>query len=87
MESTGKRKWKRALEESTAGKGMKMSTTRNQSEGTNRSNKQKHKAQAPATAEITPQNIAFEGLSGMDYRKWWQETPNDHVVKASIRRA
>ena len=40
-----------------------------------------------ATTEITPQTIQFEGLSGMDCRKWWQETPDTHPVKASIRRA
>ena len=69
MESIGKRKWKRELEESIARKSMKMSTAGNQSEGTTSSSKPKRKAQAPATAEITPQNIAFNGLSGMDCRK------------------
>ena len=36
---------------------------------------------------LTPQNIAFEGLNGMECRKWWNESLDDHLVKASIRRA
>ena len=86
MESAGKRKWKKQLEEFEAQKGMNMSSVGNQNEGTS-SSKQKHKTTAPAAIEIMPQTLQFEGLSGIDCRKWWQETPNDHAVKASIKRA
>ena len=56
MEPVGKRKWKKDIEESTAGKGMKMSPVGNRSGGTSSSSKQKGKAQAHAlaTTEITP---------------------------------
>ena len=76
-------------EESTTSKGMKMLSAGNRSGGTSSSNKKKGKAQAhaPTTTEITPQNIAFEELSEMECKKWWQENPNSHAVKASIRRA
>ena len=74
MESAGKRKWKKEIEESSTGKGMKMAPAANRSGGTSSSNKQKGKAQvqahAPATTKITLQNIAFEGLSSMECRKW-----------------
>ena len=86
MESAGKRKWKKQLEESEAQKSMNMSCAGNQNEGTS-SSKQKRKPTTPTAAKITPQTIQFEELSGMDCKKWWQETPDDHPIKASIRRA
>ena len=71
MESASKRKWKKDIEESTPGKGRKISPTGNRSGGTSSSSKQKGKSQGHAlvTTEITPQNIAFEGLSSMKCRK------------------
>ena len=95
MEFAGKWAWKKRVEEefaaSATSKGMKMLPTGNGGVGTNsNSSKRKGKAQAHApvtTSTITPHNIAFEGLTGMDYRKWWQENANNHTVKASIRRA
>ena len=58
----------------------------NQNEGLS-SSKEKCMATTPKKAEATPQTIQFEGLSGMDCQKWWQETPDDHPIKASIKRA
>ena len=34
-----------------------------------------------------PQNVAFEGLTGLECRKWWNENLDDDLVKASIRKA
>ena len=53
----------------------------------NQNEASKRKTTARPVAEVTPQTIQFEGLSGIDCRKWWQEIPGDHPIKASIRRA
>ncbi len=74
MESTEKRKWKKQLEQFEVEEGMNMSSAGNQNEGTSNS-KQKHKPSTSATAEITPQTIQFERLSGIDSRKWWPRNP------------
>ena len=79
MEAAGKRTWKKRVEEestaSVMSKGMRMLPTSNRGVGTSNSsskNKGKAQAHAPATAPmITQQNISFEGLNGMDCRKWW----------------
>lgn len=56
--------------------------------GTNSSKKKgKQQAQIVATIHLTPQNIPFRGLNGLECRKWWQDTPNDHAVKNNIRKA
>lgn len=35
----------------------------------------------------TTQNVAIEGLNGAECWKWWQETLDNHHVKANIRKA
>ena len=78
MASTGKRTWRKRIEEESAtsatSKGMKMLPASNQVGGTSsNSGKRKGKAQTHALANaatITTQNIAFEGLIGMECRKW-----------------
>ena len=49
--------------------------------------KVKSQAQTTAIVHLTPQNIPFEGLNGLECRKLWQDAPDDHLVKASIRKA
>ena len=44
-------------------------------------------AQSAAMDNPTVQNVSFEGLNGAECNKWWQETPDNHLVKASIRKA
>ena len=85
MESVDKRQWKKQLEQSKVMEGRNMAGASNRNEGS-RTNKEKRTATAPA-AEVTPQTIQSERLSGMDCRKWWQEIPDDHPIKASIKRA
>lgn len=49
--------------------------------------KGKQIAQSAATDNLTAQNVSFEGLNGAECRKWSQETPDNHLVKTSIRKA
>lgn len=37
--------------------------------------------------EITWKNITFEGLSGLECRTWWEETPDTHFLKGQLHRA
>ncbi len=86
MESAGKWQWQKQLAQAKLEEARSMASIGNLNEGSS-SSKEKRKAVAPAAAEVTPQTIQFEGLNGTDCQKWWQETPDDHPVKASIRRA
>ena len=49
--------------------------------------KQRAKVQNQTEVQTTSQNVAFEGLNGLDCRKWWNENPDTHLVKASIQKA
>ena len=93
MESAGKRAWKKKLDEEMNKNaktlpsgirvvgGMYVGTS---SAGASK----KKKKQTKQPAELpTVQSITFEGLNGAECRKWWQETPDNHLVKASIRKA
>ena len=51
------------------------------------SSKKKVKQTEQLTDLPMVQTITFEGLNGAECRKWWQETPDNHQVKASIRKA
>ena len=56
--------------------------------GTNAGSSKKKMKQAKQLTDFpTMQTITFEGLNGAECRKWWQETPDNHHVKASIRKA
>ena len=92
MESVGKRAWKK-LEEDLAtskrmNKGVKTlpSGIRVASTSTSKK-KRKSQAQVVAAIHLTLQNISFEGLNVIECKKWWQDTPETHTVKNSIRKA
>lgn len=36
---------------------------------------------------MTPQNITFEGLNGSECQKWWQDTPDNDLVKQNLHKA
>ena len=46
--------------------------------------KKKAKQTKEPTKLPTVQSITFEGLNGAECWKWWQETLDNHQVKASI---
>jgi hypothetical protein len=94
MDSAGKRTWKRKLEEDKESTEQIMKGTRTLQSGVKvagmGSKKQKGKSQVQGSAPtvpVTAQNVAFEGLNGTECRKWWQENPDNHPAKASMRRA
>jgi hypothetical protein len=93
MDSAGKRTWKKKLEEDSESndkmtKGMRTLPSGIKVAGMSSKKKGKAQVQAQApAAPVTPQNISFEGLNGAECRKWWQENPDTHQAKASMRRA
>ena len=96
MHSAGKRAWKKKLEEdstTTAAMNRNVKTLPSGvhvaggiSTGPSKK-KANHPTQSTAMDIPTAQNVAFEGLNGAECRKWWQETPDNHLVKASIQKA
>ena len=88
MEFVGKRAWMKKLEEdsssNTISKNVQVVPSGMWVAGD--IGKKKARAQLVATTHLTPQNVTFEGLNGLECRKWWQETSNDHFVKESIQR-
>lgn len=36
---------------------------------------------------VTPKNIAWKSLSGMECRSWWLSTPDTHILKKALERA
>ena len=93
MQSAGKRAWKKRLDAWEKKLAMNKNTktlpsgVRVAGETSASSSKKKVKQAKQLTDLPTLQTITFKGLNGAKCRKWWQETPDKHHVKASIRKA
>ena len=93
MQSAGKRAWGKRLDAWERKLAMNKNTKTLSSGvrvagGTNAGSSKKKMKQAKQLTDFpTMQTITFEGLNGAECRKWWQETPDNHHVKASIRKA
>ena len=86
MQSAGKRAWRKQLEpDSTMNQDVQAGPSQARPRG---KDKGKHRARVQnPDVQTTPRTVVFEGLNGWDYRKWWDEHPDTHLVKASIRKA
>ena len=87
MQSAKKRAWRKQLDQDSA---MSQDVQVGPSEARPHekdNGKQRAKVQNQPNVQTTPQNVAFEGLNGLDCRKWWNENPDTHLVEASIQKA
>ena len=81
------RAWKKQLDHDSAmSQDVQVGPSEAQPRGKDKG-KQRAKVQNQPEVQRTLQNVAFEGLNGLDYRKWWNENLDTHLVKASIRKA
>ena len=87
MQSASKRAWRKQLEQkSTMNQNVQAGPSQAQPRGKDKG-KHREKLQNQQDVQITPQTVVFEGPNGGDCRKWWEEHPDTHLVKASIRKA
>lgn len=45
------------------------------------------KIQRDRQEKVTVESLAFESVTGSECRSWWDETPPDHALKNSLRKA
>lgn len=52
----------------------------------NCSGKKKVWSRVQKEERVTVQTLTFKSVSGIECCTWWEETPDDHLVKASLRK-
>lgn len=93
MHAVGKRKWKVQLEENlNKEKKVKVLPSGVQVTGkmevtSKGKNKTMGRGKAVQKEQVMHGIVAFEGLNGLECRKWWQETPVTDEVKKLLRNA